>query len=203
MHVARKGIQHRGHQVIDIEQLELDRRVVNLKFAAVGDGVAERRHGRVVPRAAPLPVEVRETIDQRLRPSALLVTGRAAPRQPACSRRRGSRHSGPRAKLERWLDEHHWALVAVVLEQGKQRLAEAPVALHELGGVLRSVDARQVEHEVSTRAIGTKLFLRAIAIVLVDRQRQELRILPSPVLAIADILEGLAEVAAQQTPWRR
>ena len=63
--------QHLFDQVVDVEELQLDGGVVHGVGAAVGDGVAEGRHGGVIARAAPLAVEVGEAVDEDRRPGAL------------------------------------------------------------------------------------------------------------------------------------
>ena len=62
--LAEQGAQHLADQVVDVEELQLHRGIVDGVGAAVGDGVAEGGHGGVVARAAPLAVEVREAVDE-------------------------------------------------------------------------------------------------------------------------------------------
>ncbi len=64
------ALQRQNHlvdEVVDVQQLEFDRRVVDLNRQPVGNVVAESRHGRVVVRAAPFAEEVREAVDEHLR----------------------------------------------------------------------------------------------------------------------------------------
>ena len=63
---AFKGVKHTGDEVVDVEQLELHRGVVDLDGKVVGDVVAEGGHSAVVVGAAPLAKEVGETVDEHL-----------------------------------------------------------------------------------------------------------------------------------------
>ncbi len=63
---ALQGGNHFVNEVVDIEQFQLHRRVVDLNREIVGDIVAERCHGGVVVRPAPLAEEVGETIDKHI-----------------------------------------------------------------------------------------------------------------------------------------
>ena len=65
--LACEGGGHLVHEVVDVEQLQLHRRVVDLYREAVGDVVAESGHCGVVVRTAPLAEEVREAVDQHPR----------------------------------------------------------------------------------------------------------------------------------------
>jgi len=64
------ALQCRYHfidKVIDIEQFQFYRRVVDLNGQVVSDIVAESRHGGIVIRTTPLAEKVRETVDQHFR----------------------------------------------------------------------------------------------------------------------------------------
>ena len=65
---AGKGGYHLVHEVVDVQQLQLHRGVVDLDRKAVGQVVAEGGYRRVVVRTAPLAEEVREPVDQHPRP---------------------------------------------------------------------------------------------------------------------------------------
>lgn len=70
--------QHLVDQVVDVEELQLHGGVVDGVGAAVGDGVAEGRHGGVVSGAAPLAVEVGEAVDEHGGAGALRVLAEEA-----------------------------------------------------------------------------------------------------------------------------
>ena len=149
MLVSEQGAQHLVHQVVDVEELELDIGVVHGVGAAVGDGVAEGRDGGVVARAAPLAVEVGEAVDEHRGARAL----RVLPEQALPSELRltvGRALEAAREARLRGAGEHDGARVAVSLEGVQQRGGEPEVALHELGLVLGAVDAGQVEDEVGS-----------------------------------------------------
>lgn len=197
VHLADHGVEHGRHQVVYVEELQLHGRVVDGEAPPVGDGIAERGHGRVVVGSAPLAVEVREAVHQGLGARALgviekeLLAGQlalavGAPRITAAE----GRLHGAR--------QHHRAFVSVALQHAQQHLAEAAVALHELGGVLGAVDAGEVEYEVGVRAVGVQLLGRALPVVLVDRQGKQALVLLSPVLAVGNVVERLAEVSAHE-----
>ena len=149
--LSQQGAQHLVDQVVDVEELELHRGVVHGVGAAVGDGVAEGRHGGVVARAAPLAVEVGETVDEHGGASPLgILPKQALPRELRLAVY-GAFEASRQARL-RGAGEHDGALIPVALEGLEQRGGEPEVALHELGLVLRAVDAGQVEDEVGAGA---------------------------------------------------
>ncbi len=49
-------------EVVDVEQLEFDRRVADMNRKSIGNVVAESGYGRVIVGTAPLTEEVRETV---------------------------------------------------------------------------------------------------------------------------------------------
>ena len=59
-----EGGDHLVHQVVDVEQFQFHRRVVDPDRKVVCDVVAECRHGGVVVRPAPLAEEVGEAVDE-------------------------------------------------------------------------------------------------------------------------------------------
>ena len=164
-----EGGHHLVHEVVDVHELELRRTVVDLYGEAVRDVVAERRHGRVVVRAAPFPEQVRETVDKDPGPSLLCV----AEEQLLSRQLRLPVVGGAVAAHQGRLDgagQHHGALVAVLLQCVEQHGREAEVPLHELRLVLGPVDPRQVEHEVRFPAVGVKFGGVAVDVVFIDRQ---------------------------------
>lgn len=150
--LAEQRAQQLVDQVVDVEELQLHGWVVHGVGAAVGDGVAEGGHGGVVVRAAPLAVEVGETVDEHGGAGALRVLAeQALPRELRLAVY-GALEAAREARL-RGAGEHDGALVPVALKGIQQRGGEPEVALHELGLLLRAVDARQVEDEVGAGAV--------------------------------------------------
>lgn len=199
MLLPQQGAQHLVDEVVDVEELQLHRGVVDGVGAAVGDGVAERGDGGVVARAAPLAVEVGEAVDEHRRPRAL----RVLPEQ-ALTRELGlavgrSLEAAGEARL-RGAGEHDGARVPVALEGIQQRGGEPEVALHELGLVLGAVDAGQVEDEVGAGAVLVQLPGRRVDVVLHDLEGEQARVPLAAVLAVPYVLEGAAEVPADETP---
>ena len=197
--LAQQGAQHLVHEVVDVEELQLDRRVVDGVGAAVGDGVAEGRHGGVVARAAPLAVEVGEAVDEHGGPRALRVLPeQALPRELRLAVY-GALEAAGQARL-RGAGEHDGAFVAVALERVQQRGREPEVALHELELVLWAVDAGQVEHEVGAGAEVLQLTGRRVEVVLHDLEGKELLEFGASVLAVPYVLQRAAEVPAHEAP---
>lgn len=169
--LAQQGAKHLADQVVDVEELQLDGGVAHGVGAAVGDGVAEGRHGGVVARAAPLAVEVGEAVDEHRRPRALgIFAEEALPRELGLAVDRAL-EAAREARL-RGAREHDGARVAVALERLEQRGGEPEVALHELRLVLGAVDAGQVEDEVGAGAVAVKLPGRRVDVVLHDLEGQ-------------------------------
>lgn len=196
---AEQRAQHLVDQVVDVEELELHGGVVHGVGAAVGDGVAEGRHGGVVARAAPLAVEVGEAVDEHRGAGALRVPAEEAlPRQLGLAVY-GALEAARQARL-RGAGEHDGARVAVALQRVQQRGGEPEVALHELRQVLGAVDAGQVEDEVGAGAVVLQLPGGRVDVVLHDLEGQQARVLLASVLAVPYVLEGAAEVPAHEAP---
>ena len=199
MFLPQQGAQHLVDEVVDVEELQLHRGVVDGVGAAVGDGVAEGRHGGVVARSAPLAVEVGEAVDEHGRPRALRVLAeQALPRELGLAVGRAL-EAARQARL-RGAGQHDGARVAVALEGVEQHGGEPEVALHELGLLLGAVDAGQVEHEVGAGAAVIELPGRRVDVVLHNLERQQRLILLTAVLAVPYVLEGAAEVPADEAP---
>lgn len=197
--VAQQQLEHARDEVVYVQELELDGGVAHVEPPAVGDGVAERRHGGVVPGAAPLAVEVGEPVDVHRGAGALGVLAE----EPLSRQLRLSVGRSRVAPLERGLrraGEHDGAAVAVMLEQPQELGGEAEVAPHEVRGVLGAVHAGEVEDEVRLRAVERELLAGAVDVVLVDREREQRLVALASVLAVADALQGLAEVPAHEPP---
>lgn len=118
--LAEQGAQHLVDEVIDVEELQLNGGVVHGVGAAVGDGVAEGGHGGVIARAAPLSVEVRESVDEHRGAGALRVLAEEAlPRELRLAVDRALEAS--REARLRGAGEHDGASVAVALQGVQQR----------------------------------------------------------------------------------
>lgn len=196
---AEQRAQHLADQVVDVEELQLHRGVVHGVGAAVGDGVAEGRHGGIVARAAPLAVEVGEAVDEHGGAGALRVLAeQPLPRQLRLAVDRAL-EAARQARL-RGAGEHHGATVAVALQGVQQRRGEPEVALHELGLVLGAVDAGQVEDEVGAGAVVLQLPGSRVDVVIHDLEGKELLVFGAAVLAVADVLQRAAEVPAHEAP---
>ena len=88
----------------------------------------------------------------------------------------------------------------MALEGVEQRGGEPEVALHELGLLLGAVDAGQVEHEVGAGAAVIELPGRRVDVVLHNLEREQARVFLAAVLAVPYVLEGAAEVPADEAP---
>ena len=196
---SQQGTQHLVDEVVDVEELQLHRRVVHGVGAAVGDGVAEGRHGGVVARAAPLAVEVREAVDEHRGAGPLGVLAEEALARELRLAVYGALEAAREARL-RGAGEHDGAFVPVALEGLQQRGGEPEVALHELGLVLGAVDARQVEDEVRAGAVVLQLPGRRVEVVLHDLEGKERLVFGAAVLAVADVLQRAAEVPPDEAP---
>ena len=197
--LSQQGAQHLVDEVVDVEELQLHRGVVDGVGAAVGDGVAEGGDGGVVARAAPLAVEVGEAVDEHRRAGPLgVLAEQALPCQLRLAVDR-SLEAARKARL-RGAGEHDGTLVPVALKDVQQRGGEPEVALHELGLVLRAVDAGQVEDEVGAGAVAVELSGRRVDVVLHDLEGKERLVLLAAVLAVADVLQRAAEVSADEAP---
>ena len=89
----------------------------------------------------------------------------------------------------------------MLLKRFKERACKAEIALHELLGILRTVDARQIEYEVRTPAIFVKERGVCVDIVLedlTDGQRGS-----RSVLAVADACKGGHQVLPYEAAGSR
>lgn len=197
--LPQQGSQHLVYEVVDVEELQFHAGVVDGVGAAVGDGVAEGRHGGVVARSAPLAVEVGEAVDEHRRAGPLgILAEQALPRQLGLAVDRALEAAGE-ARLRR-AGEHDGAFVPVALQGVEHRGCEAEVALHELRLVLGAVDAGQVEDEVGAGAVALQLLGRRVDVVLHYLEGQQARIFLAAVLTIADVLQRAAEVPPHEAP---
>ena len=194
---AGKGGYHLVHEVVDVQQLQLHRGVVDLDRKAVGQVVAEGGYRTVVVRTAPLAEEVREPVDQHPRSGCggvheeQVLARLLAP--PVLAVSEAAREGG----LDRG-GQHHGAGVAVLSECVEEGGREAVVALHEFHVVLRAVHAREVEHEVAVAAPCIQLLRGRVEVVFIYFADFEITVAPS--LALPDIVELRAEVPADESP---
>lgn len=115
MLLAKQGAQQLVDEVVDVEELQLHAGVVDGVGAAVGDGVAEGRHGGVVARAAPLAVEVGEAVDEHRGAGPLgVLPEQALPRQLGLAVDRAL-EAARQARL-RGAGEHDGALIPMALQ---------------------------------------------------------------------------------------
>ena len=85
----------------------------------------------------------------------------------------------------------------MLLERIEQGAGKAKVALHELLLVLRTVHARQVEHEVGLAAPLVQLLGGAVQVVLIDGIDGNIAIATG--LAVLDVIELSAKVPAYES----
>ena len=177
-------IEHSLDKVVNVEEFQLRRAVVDRKRLVIRDCPAEGRYGGIILRAA-VPHEIREAVDRHLhavlfaileeqffpRQLALAVVALAIP-----SDERGLNGRG----------QHDGRFVSVLLERVQQCGGEAEVAPHELLVVLGAVYAREVEHEVAVRAPGIQLLRGAVEVVAVDVV--DVDVWTGSVLPVADVL---------------
>ena len=191
---APEGQDHLVHQVVDVQQLQLHTGVVDLYGQTVGDVVAEGGHRAVVVRAAPLAVEVGEAVHQHLSAGLLrvlekqLLSGSLAPSVLAVAEAAG----------EGGLDaggEHDGTGVAVSFKGVKEGGGEAEVAAHELLRVLRAVDPRKIEHEISLSAPFVQILRSGVDVILVDLLHGYVIVAG---LAVADVAQLGAQVPAYE-----
>ena len=186
---------HLVDEVVYVEHLQLNRRVVYRDREAVGHVAAEGRYRAVVVRAAPFPVKVREPVYKHthavLPPvlqeqvlSRLLAPPVLAVAEP------------PRQRRLRAARQHHGSPVPVSLQGVEEDGGEPEVPPHELIRVLRPVDPGEVEHEVALPAPLVKLHGRGVQVVLVHRVYPQVPVPPG--LAVHYVPELGAEVPADE-----
>ena len=140
-------VQHFLHQVINVEQLQPGAAVVDLNGQIMGNVVAEGGNHAVVVGAAPFSEQVGEPVNQHGGAGLpAIVKEQIFPRQLA-----GSVIRLPVPADEGGLDgagQHDRAGVAVAAQRVQQGGGKSEIALHELAGLLRPVDPRQIEHKI-------------------------------------------------------
>ena len=199
---------HLVHEVIDIQQLQLHRRVIDRIRQVVRHRVAERRHRGIVVGPTPFPEQVREPVNQYLSARVdAIVEEQLLPRLLAAAVLRVPEPARERRLLAR--AQHHRARVPMGPERIQQGRREPEVPRHELGGILRPVHPREIEHEIRFRAPRIQLRRRTVDVVLkhlvdgqfivISTKRSAWRNLIVPRLPVPDILQLRAQVPTHET----
>ena len=187
--LALEEVEHALHQVVDVEELELDGGVAHRVGLVVGDRPAEGGDGRVVVGAG-VAHEVGEAVDGHLGARLLAVAEeQLLARELGAAVLRVAEAAGER-RLHRG-GEHDGARVARRPEGVEQPRGEAEVARHEVGRVLGAVDAREVEHEARPGAPLGELLGGGLHVVLEDLAHLQAR--SRAVLALADVPQRAAQ----------
>ena len=193
--LALQGADHLFYKVVNVEQFEFYRRVVDGNGEIIGDVVAERGDGTIIIRSAPFAIEVGKTIDQDFGSRLLTILQE----QVLASFLAATIFAIAEAASQGGLlgaGEHHGASVLMSLQCVKQDGGEAEVALHELVIVLGAVDASEIEHEVALLAPCVKLLGGGIEIVLEDFLDRQVAVATG--LAVFDVIELGAKVLADE-----
>ena len=166
----RRGVRPRErsdqfvHHIVDIDQMQLHRRVVHRDRQIVGDIVAEGRNGRVIIRTAPFAEKIRKTVNQYFRAGLFGIV-----EQQLLAGTFGLAVRIVQSRLNRRRN-HHRAGIAMFFQRGEKRRREPEIASHKLRRVLRTVDTREVEDEIRIPAIGIEFFRRTVQIVFIERK---------------------------------
>ena len=185
---------HLVHQVVDIQQLQLHRRVIDRIRQVIGNRVAERRDGAVVVGPAPFAEEVREAVHQHFGACVLAVLEeQILPRLLAAAVLGVPETARQRSLLAR--RQHHRARIPMLPQRIQQGRCEPEIPAHELSRILRPVHPREVEHEVRLRAPAVQLLRRGIEVVLEHLVNGHAIV---PGLSVPDILQLRAEVLAHE-----
>ena len=194
--LAAKAADHLVHQVVDVQQFQLHRRVVDRVRQIIGNGVAEGRDGGIVVGPAPLAEQVREAVHQHLGAGVLAV----AEKQFLADFLRAAVLGVSEPARERGLlgaRQHDRASVAMGLQGIQQGRCEPEVPFHELRDVLGPVHPRQIEHEVRLRAPAVQLLRRGIEVVLIYFRDGDAVVAGFPV---ADVFQLCAQVPSYESP---
>ena len=158
----------------------------------MGDVMAKSGNGAVVIRAAPLPENIRETVNQHLRscfppvfkqqllPCPFRFTVRVV---QGCLGGRG---------------DHDRARIPALLQRVQQQGSKTEIPLHEFRRVFRAVHPCQVEYKICTPAIFLQRCRIAVHVIT-----QHVELLPGdgivPCLAGSDIFQLRHEVPTDET----
>ena len=188
---AGQGVQQLRHKVVNVDQLQLRRRIVDRNRQVVSDVVTERRHGGIVIRTTPLAEHIGKTVDQCLRAGLGGVGAQPIFAGQLCLAVFAARIA-PDERGLRGAGQHHRAAVARTLQGGKQHFQGAGVAGKVFLRRFRAVHACQMEHKISGSRISGKLLRRAVGVIFEDFPDVQLRV--GAVLAVADVSERCDEV---------
>ena len=124
---AGQRCQQLRDEIVNVDQLQFRRGVVDRDWQIVCNVVTERRHGGIVIRSAPLAEHVGEAVNQRLRTGL----GGIGPQQLFAGKLCLAVFAARIAPDERGLGgtgQHYGAAVARTLQGSKQRLQRAGIA---------------------------------------------------------------------------
>lgn len=183
---------HLVDEVVDVEQLEFDRRVADMNRKSIGNVVAESGYGRVIVGTAPLTEEVRETVYEYFRVgfrsiveekffSGLLAF---AVWMPGIATYQSSLNGAA---------QHYRTCVAVLAERVEQCRGKAEVALAEVFGILGAVYTCEIKYEIGLPAVAVEFLGRRIDVVFKDRLDFHGIVFR---LAVLDVIELGTEIAA-------
>ena len=188
---ALQSVQQLGHQVVDIDQLQLRGRIVDLNGQIVCNVVAEGGHDAVIVGTAPLAEQVGQPVDQHLGTGLLPVVEKqllpcqlglavfaacVTPLQ-ACLHRGG---------------QHHGAGVSAALQGVQQSAGKAEIAGHKFRRILRAVDARQMKDKIRLLTEFRQQRRVRVDIIFVDLSHGEAG--SCPVLSVSEVFQRADEV---------
>ena len=158
---------HLVNQIINIQQLQLHRRVVYRIRQVIGKGVAKSGHRAVVVRATPLSEQIRESVNEHLGACLLaILKEQVLPSLLAATILAVSETTRQTCLLR--AGKHHRTTVAVLLQGVQQRTGKAEVALHKLLLVLWAIHSGEIEHEIRLRTEFVQKIRIGINIIFVD-----------------------------------
>lgn len=143
------------HHVVDIDQRDRRRRIVDLDRQIAGDVVAEGGDRRVVVRPAPLAEHVGQA--EQIDGKTVLRPGRA---QRLFGRQLALTVRIVALGLDRRRIDHGNGLAALVhgaADRGAQRARQVGIAGHEFLRILRTIHPGQVEHKIDAGQLGRQI----------------------------------------------
>ena len=161
-----QAADHLVHQVVDVQEFQFHRRIIDRIRQVIGNGVAEGRDGGIVVRPAPFAKEVRETVHQHLRAGVLAVLEEQVLASLLAAAVLGVSEAARQRRLLR-ARQHHRAGVPMLLERIQQGRCEPEIPRHELSRILRPVHPCEVEDKVRLRAPTVQFLGRGIEVVFI------------------------------------
>ena len=189
-----QAADHLVHQVVDVQQFQLHRRIIDRIRKVIGNGVAEGCDGGSVVGPAPLAEEVREAVHQHLRASFLAVLEE----QVLAGLLAAAILGVPEAARQRRLlgaRQHDRAGVPMGLEGIQQGRCEPEIPLHELSGVLGPIHSCEVEHKVRFGAPAIQFLGRGVEVVFIYF-RDGNAVVAGP--TVTDVFKLCAEVSSYE-----